>query len=215
MGATPHFYAHLETLDAFLQRRVKAAKLMYETLSFEHVPTVKIGAEVFLCTGMERMEGVEQLCFSESRTLLIEMPTSYWGRPLIETLLKLEEDRGLNVVIAHLDRYAHKPAEELLKLGFRAQLNADALVKLHYRRRLLRWVRAGHIVALGSDIHGCKRNYSAFLKAVDILGNQGKDIMHISEQILHPFWAGSAHRTGELCELGLTNARFIDLRLRA
>ena len=162
--ATPHFYPQKEPLDDFLQRRNET----YELLMKNHTasPEIIVGAEVNLCQGLDRMKGLEKVCISGTRLILIEMPLSYWSQSLEETLLRIQDDDELTVVLAHVDRYDARRIERLLDYGFLAQINAESLVRFFGKRQLLSWIDQGSVVALGSDIHGFKTGYSDFSRAV-------------------------------------------------
>ena len=59
--ATPHFYPHRESVESFLRRRAECAQLLRAHLP-ERAPEVCLGAEVLICNGMERLDGLHRLC---------------------------------------------------------------------------------------------------------------------------------------------------------
>ena len=71
--ATPHFYPHKESIPSFLQRRAESARLLRESLTAD-APQLRLGAEVLICDGMERLDGLSRLCREETDELLLEMP---------------------------------------------------------------------------------------------------------------------------------------------
>ena len=71
--ATPHFYPHKESAEAFLRRREECAQLLRAHLP-EQAPQICLGAEVLICDGMERLEGLHRLCREGTNELLLEMP---------------------------------------------------------------------------------------------------------------------------------------------
>ena len=73
--ATPHFYPHRHTLDKFLEKRAACAKVLLDACDGT-LPEVKLGAEVLLCPGLDKIQGLEKLCLSGTKYLLLELPFS-------------------------------------------------------------------------------------------------------------------------------------------
>lgn len=161
--ATPHFYPHKETVASFLQRRAESAQLLRESLTSD-APQLRLGAEVLICGGMERLDGLSRLCREETNELLLEMPFYQWPEPIWETLYRLLERRDIRIVLAHADRYPPENIERLIKDGVPLQLNAECLTKLLRRRRYLSWIESGAVQYLGSDIHMLGTGYRDFEK---------------------------------------------------
>lgn len=166
--ATPHFYPRYEEADAFLARRARCTEELLRALPAD-APTIRVGAEVQLCRGLHHMPQLDSLCLSGTRVLLLELPHVSSLTSYEETLRGLLEERGLTVVLAHIDRYPPKQIDPLLEIGFLAQLNADAFCDFRTRRRCLRNAQDERVVALGSDIHGAHHGYSNFHRAQTIL----------------------------------------------
>ena len=102
--ATPHFYPHKESIPSFLQRREASARLLRENLTAD-APQLQLGAEVLICDGMERLDGLPHLCRSETNELLLEMPFYQWPEAIWDTLYALCERRDIKIVLAHAERY--------------------------------------------------------------------------------------------------------------
>ena len=173
--ATPHFYPHVHILESFLDARRRALKEMHPCLEKNGID-LYLGAEVLLCEGMERMEGLSELCIEGTNVLLIEMPFAHWSDELLASLCKISE-LGLDVVLAHIDRY---PAEKIANLfdlcELKAQLNADVFCDMWRRKKYLSHVKNGSVYALGSDFHGIK-GYDRFTKALKFLGSENIEII--------------------------------------
>lgn len=180
--ATPHFYPQREPLDAFLARREETCRLLREHHS--GAPELLLGCEVNLCPGLDHMEGLAQVCVQDTNVMLLEMPMTYWSSALEETLLRLHDDSGLRIVLAHIDRYDPKRIERLLSYGMLAQINAENVCSFRSRRRLIRWIDEGNVVALGSDIHGVRPGYAEFTKAVKLLGSRAATVFGRTERLL-------------------------------
>ena len=180
--ATPHFYPHHDDFSALIARRQRT----YEELMAHHSgqPEILLGCEVNLCPGLDHFEGLERACVEGTKLLLVEMPVDYWSASLENTLIRLYDDERFTVVLAHVDRYAPDRIQRLLDFGLLAQINAESVCQLRGRRRLLRWIDQGSVVALGSDIHGVKPGYAEFTKAIRILRERADTIFSRTEQLL-------------------------------
>ena len=182
--ATPHFYPHKETLEAFLTRRERTYSQLCEEIKGKDLPKVILGAEVYLCPGLQDLEGLETLCMGQSNTILFKMPREKSKPELFVTLDEVREFRHLNPVMAHIDRYESSDVEKLLAMELPAQLNAVSLCSFWRRRKLLSYVHAGQIFALGTDIHGTEIGYSEFKKAEAVLKEEFWNIMEKTRKLL-------------------------------
>lgn len=185
--ATSHFYPHTETVESFLTRREKAfEKLTAERV--EQMPKVLLGAEVLICSGMDKMERLQELCVEGTNVLLFEMPfADMWEQDLIDTVARLKNECKLQVVLAHAERYRLSEVEKLLTMGVLVQLNTASLASF---RELTRHVRARKllkrscVVALGSDIHGTQDQYEVFSKAVKKYHREAEIILQKTSALL-------------------------------
>ena len=171
--ATPHFYPHKETVDLFLKRRGKSAELLLSNLP-SGSPKVLIGAEVLICDGMERLDGITELCLEGTNELLLEMPFYTWPDSVWDTLCRLYERDDLKIIIAHADRYPAENIEKLIVNGVSLQLNAECLTKPLHRKRFLSWVENGSVKYLGSDIHMLGNGYRDWGKCRKLLEKKFK-----------------------------------------
>lgn len=171
--ATPHFYPMRDNVEVFENRRKQCVNNL-KNVWCEDFPDVLIGAEVLVCEGMERMEGLRKLAVCGTDCILLEMPMTKWNEALFDTVWEIQR-LGLVPVMAHVDRYDVKAVEELLSIGVKAQLNPDAFQGFKMKRKSMKWLEEGRIVALGSDIHKANeesiKSYRAFIKATNSLGS--------------------------------------------
>ena len=167
--ATPHFYPHKESSPSFLQRREASARLLRENLTAD-APQLQLGAEVLICDGMERLDGLPRLCRSETNELLIEMPFYQWPEAIWDTLYALCERRDIKIVLAHAERYPPEAIEQLIRDNVALQLNSECLTRPLHRKRYLTWIKNGSVKYLGSDIHMLGDGYRAWEKCVKLLG---------------------------------------------
>ncbi len=180
--ATPHFYGHhMDVRDFAARRRHCARKLMAE---YTGGVRLKLGAEVLVCSGINRMDGLEQLCVEGTDVLLLEMPFSEWTQDTVETVYELIDDGRFRVVMAHIDRYAPVQVNKLLEYGAKAQLNAEAFKGLFSASKFKHCIDCGDVVALGSDIHGTDVGYSEFQKARKRLGDRFDLIMDRTAELI-------------------------------
>lgn len=168
--ATPHFYPESDSVRAFIDRRERC----YDSLLRESGGSVKIalGAEVLMCQNIESIPFFEKLCIGKSGTVLLELPFNDFDRNYVYSVKEIIR-RGFNVVLAHADRYPKENIERLIDCGAKIQLNADSLSTFFKNRTLYRWIDAGLVVAIGSDIHGKNSlAYKNFAKACKKLGER-------------------------------------------
>lgn len=166
--ATPHFYPHKESVPSFLQRREASARLLRENLTAD-APQLQLGAEVLICDGMERLDGLSRLCRGETNELLLEMPFYQWSESIWDTLYALCERRDIKIVLAHAERYPPEAIEQLIRDNVALQLNSECLTRPLHRKRYLTWIKNGSVKYLGSDIHMLGDGYRAWEKCVKLL----------------------------------------------
>lgn len=157
--ATPHFYAHRDTMDRFLHRRERAAEQLREALA-DHpdLPQVILGAEVYFFPGISETEALGELTIAGTDCVLIEMPVGAWTDKMYRELEQIPEKQGLQPIIAHVDRYMvplHKNSHitRLLQLPVLIQANAGFFLRRSTVMTALRMLKQDKIQFLGSDCH--------------------------------------------------------------
>lgn len=183
MVATPHFYPRYDSVQDFLRRREHCARELLRALP-QGGPEIRIGAEVQLCSNLDRMEELPRLCVQDTNVLLLELPSNFSLRRHEQTVESLIYGRKLTVVLAHIDRYETSTVELLLDLGCYAQLNVSSLCHFRGRRRALDWAAGDRVVALGSDIHGTATGYKEFAQAKKRLKEDYDAIMARTKTLL-------------------------------
>ena len=160
--ATPHFYPTVHSVDSFIERRRTA----YEKLSeLSKSAQIRLGAEVLLCNGIEDLPSLDKIFIEGTRTLLLELPFADFQSAYCDSVYNLVGE-GVEVILAHADRYPAENIEKLVECGARLQLNSDSLDTLFRRNKLYEWLDRGLVVGLGSDIHGeDKKAYKHFAAA--------------------------------------------------
>jgi len=181
--ATPHFYPDSHTLDAFLKRRELACDMLRGAYH-EMEPEIFLGAEVLLCQGLEKMPDIDKLFIEGTRTILLELPYSYFSEDLIVTVSKMIKS-GIDVVLAHVDRYPMENIYRMVEVGASVQINAAAICSFFKRRRLRELFEMGAVSAVGSDIHNVDREaYKKFARAINIVGPYAENIKIQTEKLL-------------------------------
>lgn len=182
--ATPHFYPNRHKPEDHLRKLAFAAEELANRSPAS--PRICIGAEVLYCDGLERMEGLEELCIRGTNILLLELPGGAWNESVLDTVSELL--RSYTVVLAHIDRYVKEYSceiESMLDMGALAQINTDSLASFIDRRRIAPFLKDERVVALGSDLHLADRKcYARFSAARKRLGEPLDEIMRRSARLL-------------------------------
>lgn len=180
--ATPHFYPHVEDVKSFIARVDDSyARLM--AIEMDNKPEVRLGAEVLLCPGVEKLPNLERLAIRGTKTILLELPFNDFSRAHINSVASLLMD-GYDIVLAHAERYDINWIEPLIDIGAKLQLNAPALTPLFVEEHIWRWVRHNCVVAIGSDIHGPdKRAYRYFNSAIKRLGKYATNVKVYTDSV--------------------------------
>lgn len=180
--ATSHYYIQDNEIDEFLERRDKA----YNELMKEYKGKIRIikGAEVTMAFDIAELDDLEKLCIDGTNCILLEMPTTAGG-PWIYSAIDKIKARGLEPIIAHVDRYAPDVQENLLEKDILIQVNAVAFVNFSTRRRMTENLKMGRVHLIGSDVHDKEATqYDRFYKAMKRLQGYGKFLQDNASNIL-------------------------------
>ena len=156
---TPHFYANENDPSTFLKKRNKAWKQLAPYL-WPELPKVYLGAEVQYFEGICSVEDIRHLRILGTEYLLVEMPFTRWSDRMLDDVLELNERDGMQVVLAHIERYmAFNPDKTwpmLREHGILMQSNVSFFENWKTRRRAISMLERGEINLLGSDCHNKK-----------------------------------------------------------
>lgn len=174
IAATPHFYADREDPDAFLERRTRAFELICG--KYDPRMTVLTGAEVYYYPGISRSEHLPKLTIGSTKLLLVEMPFCDWTASMAQELLTIQRTRGLDVVIAHIDRYfgIHNTRyrDEMLQNGILFQVNASALLDKKRRTAVFHLLKQDAVQFVASDCHNMKTRPPKLEEAYAVIGKK-------------------------------------------
>ena len=173
--ATPHFYAHYETPEEFLQKRRRAEEQLCSAIAgIGGFPQLTMGAEVYFFRGISESEALSQLTIGQNHCILIEMPPAPWTDSMYRELENIWRRRGIRPIVAHIDRYigpfrTHKIPERLAELPVLVQANAAFFLDRWTRGMALQLLRRDRIQLLGSDCHNLTNRAPNLGKAVQVI----------------------------------------------
>lgn len=173
--ATPHFYAHHDRPERFLERRKAAAELLHRHMEGQTgLPMVELGAEVYFFQGMSECDALSQLTIGQNRSILIEMPPAPWTRSMYRELEQIWTRQRLIPVLAHLDRYiaplrSGSVLRQLEELPLMVQANGDFFLRRSTMAFAVKLLRQNRIHVLGSDCHNTGRRPPNLGAALDVI----------------------------------------------
>lgn len=171
---TPLYYPAKRSVEDFTAYR----NSVLQNLSYnmpEHSPALYLGCEVYIDERLKYISAIGELTVWGTHTMIAYMPEGTWEGALIDTLEAIRAS-GVDVLLAHIDRYPEKYAEDLFKYGYRAILDASAFCgvsNLRHRKKYLSWIDEGYVVGIGSNFDADeKRVGEIVLKVTDVLGEE-------------------------------------------
>ncbi len=184
--ATPHFYLHKDTISNFLERRETAfqtlqSKMQQMNLSIRIVKACEVNLQVDLCD----LRDLELLCIEKTHYMLLELPFHLsWTNWVYNSILQLR-NRGIEPILAHINRYDPKQMEPFFEMGVLMQINAETVRSFKMRHRMLQYLKNQKVHFLGSDVHGGSgEHYEMFRKATRIYGAYMQTLTQNSNAIL-------------------------------
>ena len=171
---TPHYYADKESPNEFMDRRAVSIELLESGIvDIMTLPQWYLGAEVAFFQGISRIENIESLCIGDSNAMLIEMPFSRWSTNILNELFNLVENRGIQPIIAHVERYmTYQPLgtiRELCKAGIWMQANASFFINWRTSMIALWMLKKHRIQFIGSDCHDMRRRQPNLESAREVI----------------------------------------------
>lgn len=164
--ATPHFYMNVDSIDSFIERREKAYNLLTEAMQeCGFNIDVFMASEVSLQVDLFRLNDLLPLCVEKTNFMLVEMPLNdhwtNWHYDAIDELIA----RGIEPIIAHINRYSSFHLEKLFEKDILFQVNVEAFKSFSSKVRILNFYKKGFVNLLGSDIHSFSMDsYETFKK---------------------------------------------------
>lgn len=152
--ATPHYYPDTMTVDEFLENRRKAFEKIKNKIP-EGMEVI-LGAEVMIGYNMHK-EDILKLAIEGTDYLLVEMPYGRWDPWVFDEVFKISAKHGLNIIIAHIDRYVNIVRKEdinnIFKLDLKYQVNIDDLGGFLKTSPAVKMLKSDAVHFIGSDCH--------------------------------------------------------------
>jgi protein-tyrosine phosphatase len=169
--ATPHYYAHKETVHKFLKRREEAFNRFGELRDYL---TVLPGAEVRVEHGLCETPQVDRLTMGESKCILFELPFSPLKEWMLSEVLNIAYSYKITPIFAHIERYTElfttEDMERLLSIQDAVyQISNRTLFKRDTRAFVLDLANAGYKIVFGSDAHNSHERFPNNIEAFKTL----------------------------------------------
>ena len=156
--ATPHFYPDIMTIDTFLQKRRDA----YEQIK-DKIPEgmeVILGAEVMIDYDLHKHD-MRKLVIEGTDYILIELPYGRWDPWVFDEVFKISAKHGLDVIIAHIDRFVEisrkEDVNEIFRMNLKYQVNVDHIGGFFKKSPAVKLLKDGVVHFVGSDCHDMEK----------------------------------------------------------
>ena len=190
---TPHYRATRESPAEFAGRRAAAEVRLREAVGDqEGLPALYCGAEVEFFEGLSHVEELEPLCIGGGSVMLIEMPFCPWNRRMLAEISALQQHRGVQPILAHIERYrSFQPKglwEELSDRGVWLQCNTSFFRRWQTSRIAMSMLKRRLVDFVATDSHDLERRApdlgAAMEKIESKLGREALDFLRSGEEAL-------------------------------
>lgn len=190
---TPHYRATRESPAEFARRRAAAEDRLREAVGDqEGLPALYCGAEVEFFEGLSHVEELEPLCIGGGSVMLIEMPFCPWNRRMLAEISALQQHRGVQPILAHIERYrSFQPKglwEELSDRGVWLQCNTSFFRRWQTSRIAMSMLKRRLVDFVATDSHDLERRApdlgAAMEKIGAKLGREALDFLRSGEEAL-------------------------------
>ena len=190
---TPHYRATRESPAEFAGRRAAAEARLREAVGDqEGLPALYCGAEVEFFEGLSHVEELEPLCIGGGSVMLIEMPFCPWNRRMLAEISALQQHRGVQPILAHIERYrSFQPKglwEELSDRGVWLQCNTSFFRRWQTSRIAMSMLKRRLVDFVATDSHDPERRApdlgAAMEKIGAKLGREALDFLRSGEEAL-------------------------------
>lgn len=185
---TSHFYPDREAPESFLKRRKAAEESLREGMAERtDLPGLLLGAEVAFFDGICRAEGIDQLCIGGTKAMLIEMPFCQWNRRVLSEIEELRRLRGIQPILAHVERYAgYQPTgliEEMCEGGVWIQMNAEHVLRWQTGWKAMSMIKRRLVHFVATDCHNMDRRPPCLGKAMEKIAKRlGQETLDFLKQ---------------------------------
>ena len=161
--ATPHYSPNHESVQQFLERRYEAFKTLLHYIdgngvSRDELPKLVPGAEVALYPRLSEQQGLEKLCYGDTRFLLLELPFREYEHWESEELYNVMYQFKITPVMAHINRYyklfgSEDFSEIFLNDDVILQINSESALDILNFKKSKKFIKSDLGVVFGCDIH--------------------------------------------------------------
>ncbi len=162
---SPHFYAHMESVETFLARRNTQAAVLKKGVESVDVPLPSgyLGAEVQIAKNLWKYEEhFDDLCIGGTKYILLEPPYMYWENWVFDSIHEFINNDYLPI-IAHVERFLRfnpkDRIERLLAMEVLFQSNASSYSLFRKRRFLYPLIKQDRIHSFVSDAHNLNTRF--------------------------------------------------------
>ena len=162
---SPHFYAHMESVETFLDRRNTQAEVLKKAVESLDVPLPSgyLAAEVQIAKNLWRYEeNFDNLCINGTKYILLEPPYMYWENWVFDSIHEFINNDYLPI-IAHVERFLRfnpkDRIERLLAMEVLFQSNASSYSLFRKRRFLYPLIKQDRIHSFVSDAHNLRTRF--------------------------------------------------------
>lgn len=162
---SPHFYAHMESVEPFLERRDTQAQVLKKAVESLDIPlpTGYLGAEVQITKNLLKYEEYfRQLSIGGTEYILLEPPYMYWENWVFDTIHEFITMDYIPI-IAHVERFLRfnpkDRIERLLSMDALFQSNASSYALFKKRRFLYPLIKQDRIHSFVSDAHNLRTRF--------------------------------------------------------
>lgn len=176
--ATPHYYCDKQSIEDFLFARNNAYKQVrdYYADNMFKLPDIKLGAEVYYSHYLNNISNIKPLCIEDTNYLLLELPYKEITSFVIDGILSLADNNGVNLVIAHIERYlnftSYKSLLPLLNSGVLGQINCGSLLDHKTRKRVYKFIKDDYVHLIGTDAHNDTSRPPYMSEALSVLSKK-------------------------------------------
>ncbi len=164
--ATPHFYLNSDTIEDFVKRREVAYNELMDALNETNynIRIVK-ASEVNLQVDLFQLKDLKPLCIEKTNYMLLEMPMNVAWTPWHYSAIDELVARGIEPIIAHINRYPTYASKKLFEKDVLFQVNVEAFESFSSRFKIKKYFNEGNVNLIGTDVHRFSLNtYELFKK---------------------------------------------------
>ena len=170
---TPRYNPAKMSVGDFVELREKVLRDLSLNMP-QTCPVLYLGCEVFIDERLKYISEIGELTVLGTRTMIAYMPEGFWDGALLDTLEAIRAT-GIDVLIAHIDRYPERYAEDLFKFGYKATLDVSAffgMSNLRRRKKLFSWIDEGYVAGISGNLDDDGKRVGEIARFEDVIGEE-------------------------------------------